>query len=155
MGRRREDGEESKEGNSEPELERESGACHLSSRLDEESEPVECARTRQKPAAEEKRQSHRCRVRQSLRSHEAAAAPRAVSGASAVVGSSMMLNKMPMELLEAILSCEFAFCYPIACALAMRCGLHAACPPLCASPRGELLMRSGPCRSSARASGNR
>ena len=152
MGRRREDGEESKEGNSEPELERESGACHSSSRLDEESEPLECARTRQQPAAEEKRQSHRCRVRQSLRSHEAAAALRAVSVASAVVGSSMMLNKMPMELLEAVLSCEFAFCCLIACA---RADAMLPAPPLCASPRGELLMRSGPCRSSARAPGNR
>jgi len=106
MGRRREDADErKKEGSIEPALER---ACDLSTRLDDECEGAERAHKRQAPhqppASVAARQSHRCRVRQSLRSHEASAAQRAAKGASTVVGSSMMLNKMPTELLEAVLS---------------------------------------------------
>ena len=122
--------ERKKEGSIEPALER---ACDLSTRLDDECEGAERAHKRQAPhqppASVAARQSHRCRVRQSLRSHEASAAQRAAKGASTVVGSSMMLNKMPTELLEAVLSCKLCCHTPLRAHATPLCRPRAATRP--------------------------
>ena len=91
----------------EPELEREVG-CK------DEVDRFERGRKRQVlQTAPATRQSHRCRMRQSPRSLDACLAVRS-SGTGgdggAAFGSSMILNQMPAELLETVLSCE---CFPL------------------------------------------